>query len=161
MVHPFVTSGGTRYLPWFGPEVLLVETFREEEPKDESPLLAKLRLPRRKGLSRREIEHALATHGPQLCRELGLDAVEFRLVPIPFDVYERIATHHGWGKQEFWTHFDGYQVTRELRLLALVGGDVRFGGSDDLCSVARDYETPRLTARFAIVRRDRFTARER
>jgi hypothetical protein len=31
MVHPFVSSAGTRYLPWFGREAALVEGFPEEE----------------------------------------------------------------------------------------------------------------------------------
>jgi hypothetical protein len=52
-------------------------------------------------------------------------------------------------------------VTREIRLLALVGGDARFGGVDDHCAVARDYDSEHLGARFAVVRRDRFLARER
>ncbi len=46
----------------------------------------------------------------------------------------------------------------ELHLRALVGGDARYGGPEDLGSVARDYETERLVARFAVVRRQRLTA---
>ncbi len=122
-------------------------------------LLQELSLPRRSGLPRLAIEDALLRHGPSLCDELGLEPLEYRLVCIPFDVYTRIAEDCGWGGQELWTHFDGYQVTRELHLRALVGGDARFGGADDLCGVGRNYDSSHITARFALVRRDRFLAR--
>lgn len=160
MVHPFLTSGGTRYLPWFGPEVVLVESFPESEPDVRTPLLESLSLPRRNGLARLEIEDALLSKGPQVCEGLGLDPTVYRLTCIPFDVYNRLADRYGWGTREHWTHFDGYQVTRELQLQALVGGDVRFGGPDDLCGVGRAYDSERITSRFVVVRRDRFDARE-
>jgi hypothetical protein len=44
------------------------------------------------------------------------------------------------------------------RLRALAGGDVRFGGLYDLMSHNRDYESDRLVARFAVVRRERMVA---
>jgi hypothetical protein len=44
------------------------------------------------------------------------------------------------------------------RLGALAGGDVRFGGLYDLLSVSRDYDSDRLMARFAVVRRERMEA---
>ncbi len=160
MVHPFVTSGGTRYLPWFGAEVLLVETFPEEEPDARTPILEALSLPRRRGLARLAIEDALLSRGPQLCEDLGLDPIAYRITCIPFDAYNRLADRNGWGAQRLWTHFDGYQVTRELQLQALVGGDIQFGGADDLCGVSRAYGSEHITARFAVVRRDRFDARE-
>jgi hypothetical protein len=160
MVHPCLTSAGTRYLPWFGSEVVLVETFPEDDPDARSPLLEALSLPRRRGLARLAIEDALLSRGPQLCEELGLDPIAHRITCIPFDVYERLAGRHGWGKGQLWTHFDGYQVTRELHLQALVGGDIRFGGADDLCSVGRAYDSDHITARFAVVRRERFEARQ-
>ncbi|MCZ7618929.1 MAG: hypothetical protein M5U32_11705 [Myxococcota bacterium] len=160
MVHPFLTSGGTRYLPWFGAEAVLVESFPEGEPDARTPLLESLSLPRRRGLTRLALEDALLSKGPVLCEDLGLDPTAYRLTCVPFDVYERLANRYGWGMQELWTHFDGYQLTRELELQALVGGDVRYGGADDLCGVGRGYDSDHITARFAIVRRDRFEARE-
>lgn len=160
ILHPFVTSGGTRYLPWFGEEMLLVETFPETEPDARTGLLDILRLSKRCALPRIAIEDALRSHGERVCVELGLNAEQFVVVCIPYDAYLRLAPHYGWGRQERWTHFDGYQVTRELRLQALVGGDVRFGGPDDLCGVSRDYDSDRITARFAIVRRQRFNIRD-
>lgn len=160
MVHPFLTSGGTRYLPWFGAEALLVETFPEEEPDARTPLLESLAFPRRRGLARLTIEDALLSNGPRVCEDLGLDPTAYRITCIPFDVYKRGADHYGWGARQLWTHFDGYQVTRELHLQALVGGDIRFGGADDLCGVGRAYDSEHITSRFAVVRRDRFEARE-
>lgn len=160
MVHAFVTSGGTRHLPWFGAEAVLVETFPEEGSAPVTGLLEALGLSQRKGLPRLQIEDALLRRGPSLCEELGLEPARHRLVCIPFDVYNRVGPNLGWGRKELWTHFDGYQVTRELQLQALVGGDVRFGGADDLCGVARHYDSDHITARFALVRRDRFEARE-
>jgi hypothetical protein len=115
-------------------------------------------LPRREGLPRARIEDALRTHGDRICRDLELDPMEFVATCIPFDAYTRLAGRHGWGRREIWTHFDGYQVTRELHLRPLVGGDVRYGGPDDLCGVGLDYDVDRLIARFAIVRRARFAA---
>ena len=41
----------------------------------------------------------------------------------------------GWGRQPFWTHFDGYLVMADGRLRALVGGDVRFGGLYDVLGI--------------------------
>ncbi|MBX3023637.1 hypothetical protein KF840_01875 [bacterium] len=160
MLHPFVTSAGTRYLPYFGAETLLVETVPESDPNARTPLLDALALPRRRALSRRAIEDCVRRRGPRVCADLGLDPAAYAVVPIPFDVYLRLAPQFGWGRQALWTHFDGYQVTEDLHLRALVGGDVTYGGPEDLCSVANDYDTERLTARFAIVRRDRFAARE-
>lgn len=158
--HPFISSAGTRYLPWFGTEVLLVESFPESDLDARTELLRVLGLPRRHGLSRLAIEDALLTRGPRICRELGLDPTEFTIACIPFDAYLRLAPEHGWGQQECWTHFDGYQVTRQLHLWALVGGNARYGGPDDLSSLARDYDSERVTARFAIVRRERFLVRD-
>lgn len=125
-------------------ETVLVETFPEREG-DGAP-----RGPRHSaadGVPRLRIEDALLRHGPALCEELGVDPAHYRLVCIPFDVYMRIAGDFGWGRREQWTHFDGYQVTRELHLQALVGGDVRFCGADDLCGVARHYDSDRIAAR--------------
>ncbi len=160
MVHPFLTSGGARYLPWFGREALLVEAFPEDEPDARTPLVDALSFPRRRGLARLAIEDALLSKGPSVCEDLGLDPIVYRITCIPFDVYKRLADRYGWGTRRLWTHFDGYQVTRELQLQALVGGDVRFGGADDLCGVGRAYDSDHITARFALVRRDRFEARE-
>ena len=160
MLHPFVTSAGSRYLPWFGPERLLVETFPETEPETRTGLLDALGLQSRRSVSRLAIDDAVRSHSGRLCTDLGLDPAAHAVVPIPFDAYLRLAPQFGWGRQHRWTHFDGYQVTRELHLRGLVGGDATYGGPEDMCSVARDYETERLLARFVIVRRDRFAARE-
>lgn len=160
VLHPFITSGGSRYLPWFGEETLVVETFPETEPDARTGLLAALGLSKRRALPRIVIEDALRSCSERVCAELGLDPDRFLTACIPYDAYLRLAPKYGWGRQECWTHFDGYQVTRELRLHALVGGDVRYGGPDDLCGVSRDYDAERITTRFAIVRRQRLTARE-
>jgi hypothetical protein len=161
LVHPFLSSAGTRYLPWFGSEAVLVETFPESDPEAGGWILGTLGLPRRRGLPRIAIEDALRSHGMNVCTALGLDPFEFVVGCIPFDAYARLAPAYGWGREQFWTHFDGYQVTRELHLLALVGGDARYGGPDGFCAVQRDYDPPRITARFCVLRRQRFLARER
>jgi hypothetical protein len=157
--HAFISSAGTRYLPTFHTETLLIETFPESEPDARTDLLAELGLSRRRGLPRLAIEDALLTRGPTICSDIGLDPTDFALVCVPFDVYLRLAPDHGWGRQELWTHMDGYQVKRDLDLWALVGGNARFGGSHDLSSVARRYVSDHLTLRLAIVRRDRFLVR--
>lgn len=161
LLHPFMSSAGTRYLPWFGAETMLVEGFPETDPDARIALLDRLGLPQRRGLPRIAIEDALRSHAVPLCEELGLDPIEFTAACVPFDAYTRLAPQHGWGREQLWTHFDGYQVTRELRLHALVGGDVRYGGADDFCAVQRDYDAPRITARFCVLRRQRFLARQR
>jgi len=42
---------------------------------------------------------------------------------------------------------------------ASLGGDVRFGGVYDVCSIARDDEREGVAARFAVVRRERMQSR--
>ena len=158
MLHPFINSAGVRYLPRFVPELVLVEDFSEEEKyASVSELLSALGLPRRTALSRIEIDQALLQHGAQIVKsELGLDPLEFRLACIPFDLYSRLAETRGWGRQKSWTHFDGFQIWKGGRLRALVGGDARFGGRYDLCSISRADERDGVVARFAVVRRERF-----
>lgn len=159
LLHPFMSSAGTRYLPWFGAETLLIEAFPETDPEARTPVLDRLGLSQRRGVPRLAIEDALRSHAVPLCEDLGVDPIEFTVACVPFDAYTRLAPQHGWGREQLWTHFDGYQVTRELRLHALVGGDVRYGGADDFCAVQRDYDAPRITARFCVLRRERFLAR--
>jgi hypothetical protein len=162
MLHPFINSAGMRYLPRFVPELVLVEDFPEDEKyASVSELLTALGLPRRSALSRTEIDHALLQSGGQIVKsELGLDPQEFRLACIPFDLYSRLAETRGWGRQKSWTHFDGFQIWKGGRLRALVGGDARFGGRYDLCSISRADERDGVVARFAVVRRERFQALE-
>lgn len=157
MNRPFITSAGTRYMPWFVGEDLLLEDF-EETAVESAPraLLDALRLPTRKGLSRTVIEEALRARGSAVVASLGLDPREFRLVCVPLDVYTREGAARGWGKRELWTHYDGYVMTRERKLMALAGGDVRFGGLQDLVAVGTDYDSDRLVARLAVVQRRRF-----
>jgi hypothetical protein len=159
----FINSGGARYLPSIPAETALVEDFPEDNTADApSKLLAMLRLPRRRGLARAEIENALVRFGaPILADELNLDPVEFRLLCIPYDLYMRLGPHRGWGQWHHWTHFDGYQVIHGNRLRALVGGDGRFGGVADLVSISRTDARDSVYARFAVVRRARMVARWR
>ena len=147
------------------PSKLKYEDFpdpKEGEQLPRSALLTTLELPGRRGLSREVIEQALLTHGARVLeKELGVDPRVFRLVCIPSDVHFRLGEAEGWGRQPSWTHFDGYlirTVEGRLRLQALVGGDARYGGLNDLLGVGRDYESERLIARFAVVRRERMVA---
>ena len=165
MIHPLVNSGGARYLPTLVTEDVLVEDFPDPadgESAPTSPLVKSLGLPGRRGLSREAIEHALLLHGGRIVEgELGLDPRVFRLVCIPPDVYVRLGDAEGWGRQAFWTHFDGYlirTVAGQVRLQALAGGDVRYGGLYELLGVGRDYDSDRLLARFAVVQRERMVA---
>jgi hypothetical protein len=162
MIHPLVNSGGARHLPTLVAEDVLVEDFPdpgETERPAPSELLAALGLASRRGLPRTTIEQALRDHGPRVLeKDLGLDPRDFRLVCIPPDVHLRLGEAEGWGRQPFWTHFDGYLVMADGRLRALAGGNVRFGGLYDLLGHGRDYESDRLIARFAIVRRERMVA---
>lgn len=159
----FVTSAGTRYLPWCVAEDLLVEAFDEpaagaaSEPIP-SPLLAALGLPRRAGLARGTIEKALVARGADVVADLGLDPREFRIVCVPADVYTRLGAKLGWGRRQLWTHFDGYVAAPDRKLLPLAGGDVRYGGLHDVVAVGAGYDSDRLIARFAVVQRRRFAA---
>ena len=156
ILHPFVNSAGQRYLPRFVGEQGLVEDFPEEQSASVSDLVRALGLSRRTALSKMEIDRALLRRGADIVRnDLDLDPQHFRLVCIPFDLYSRLAPVQGWGKQTLWTHFDGYQLWKGNRLRALVGGDVRFGGRYDLCSISVADERDNVTARFAVVRRER------
>ena len=164
-IHPLVNSGGARYLPSLVAEDVLVEDFPdpvEGQPPAASELVKSLRLPGRRGLPRIAIEQALLMHGARILeKELGLDPRVFRLVCIPPDVYVRLGDAEGWGRQPFWTHFDGYlikTVAGQVRLQALAGGDVRFGGLYDLLAFGREYDSDRLLARFAVVQRAHMVA---
>jgi hypothetical protein len=161
--HAFINSGGARYRPAFTAESVLLEDFPEDqEAPAESPLLTALGLAGRRGLARAEIETALLERGAGIVAErLGLDPLEFRLVCIPQDLYSRFGREHGWGAQRQWTHFDGYQVISGGRLRALVGGDARYGGLNDLTSIAPSDRRDSVIARFAVVRRARLVARWR
>ena len=162
MIHPLVNSGGARHLPTLVAEDVLVEDFPDPNEGEETPpseLLASLKLPSRRGLPRIAIEQALLARGADvLDRQLGLDPRIFRFVCIPPDVHLRLGEAQGWGRQPFWTHFDGYIVMADGRLRALAGGDVRYGGLYNLLGIGRDYDSDKLMARFAVVRRERMVA---
>jgi hypothetical protein len=122
-------------------------------------LLAILGLPSRRGLPRIAIEQALLAHGADvLDKQLDLNPRDFRLVCIPPDIHLRLGERESWGRQPGWTHFDGYLVMADGRLRALAGGDVRYGGLYDLLGISRDYDSDRVLARFAVVRRERMVA---
>jgi hypothetical protein len=160
----FINSGGARYLPPLAAERTLIEDFAEDEALADAPakLLAALGLPRRSGLARAEIEAALGRSGDQILEDrLGLDPLEFRLICIPYDLYLRCGRDRGFGKWPHWTHFDGYQVMGGNRLRALVGGDGRFGGLNDLVSISPSDARDGVYARFAVVRRARMVGRWR
>jgi hypothetical protein len=162
MIHPLVNSGGARHLPKLVAEDVLIEDFPDLEDGAQAPasdLLAQLGLPGRLGLPRIAIEQALLAHGARVVgQELGLDPRAFRLVCIPPDVHLRLGEAEGWGRQPFWTHFDGYLVMADGRLRALAGGHVQFGGLFDLLGLSRDYDSDHLLTRFAVVRRERMVA---
>ena len=139
-LHPYLNSGGARYVPRPIEETVLVEDFPESDGSPPpSRLLDVLGLDRRRGLARIEIERALLVRAPEVLeRDLGLDPTQYQVVCVPSDVYNRAGAERGWGGSPLWTHFDGYQLMRSGHLRALVGGDVRYGGRADLVSIARD-----------------------
>ena len=156
----YINSAGLRYVPVpVDTEPCLIESFAEgEEPVTE--LLKALALPKRRGLTRVEIENALLLNGPRVLEEqLGLDPREFRLVCIPPDIYLRVGRERGWGQRAEWTHFDGYRVLQSGQLLALVGGSSRYGGLVDLCGISPTDERDNVIARLVVVRRARLGAR--
>ncbi len=159
-LHLTVNSAGLRYVPLSAPrEPVLIESHPEGDERV-TPLLRELGFDRRRALARDDVETALLKHGARvLVDHLGLDALAFRLVCIPADLYARIGRERGWGMREEWTHFDGYQVLTGGRLRALVGGNARFGGLFDVCSISRDDARENTLVRFAVVRRDRLGVR--
>ena len=162
MIHPLINSGGARHLPSLVDEDVLVEDFPDPKEGDEPPasdLLARLGFTSRRALPRIAIEQALLAHGSDLLdKDLHLDPRVFRLVCIPPDVHIRLGEQERWGRQPFWTHFDGYIVMANGRLRALAGGDVRYGGLYNLVGIGQDYDSDRVMARFAVVRRERMVA---
>jgi hypothetical protein len=156
----FVNSAGVRYVPLpVDTEPCLIEGFPEgDEPVTD--LLRALGLTGRRGLARADIEHALLINGSRALEErLGLDPREFRLVCIPPDLYLRVGRERGWGKRPEWTHFDGYRMLERGRLLALLGGNGRYGGLVDLCGISPTDQRENVVARFAVIRRARLGAR--
>jgi hypothetical protein len=162
MIHPVVNSGGARHLPKLGDEDVLIEDFPDPTggaTPASGPLLEALGLPARRGVCRDAIEQHLGRNGIRIVEEkLELDPLRFRLVCIPPDVHLRLGAAEGWGRQEMWTHLDGYLVMPQGRLRAIAGGDVRFGGLYNLLGIGRDYDSDRVMARFAVVHRERMTA---
>jgi len=161
VTRPILTSGGARFVPPLVEEDMLVETFEEGPagaPVGKNGLAEALGLESRWGLARRALERLLQTRGPGIVESLGLDPWKFRLVSVPPDLFGVLGERRGWGRNEIWTHLDGYLATRERKLLALVGGDVRYGGVQDLVGVGVGYDSDRLLARFAIVDRRRLRA---
>ena len=161
VTRPILTSGGARFVPPLVEEDVLVETFEEGPagaPVGRNGLAEALGLECRWGLGRRALERLLQTRGPSIVESLGLDPWKFRLVSVPPDVFGVVGERRGWGKNEIWTHLDGYLATRERKLLALAGGDARYGGVQDLVGVGVGYDSDRLLARFAIVDRRRLRA---
>ena len=161
ITRPVLSSGGARFLPPLVDEDLLIETFDEGPAGAElgkNGLAEALGLKRRWGLGRLGIERTLQGKGPEVVKSLGLDPWRFRLVCVPPDIYGAVCQRRGWGKHEIWTHLDGYLATRERKLLALAGGDARYGGFQDLVGVGIEYDSDRLLTRFAIVDRRRIRA---
>jgi len=162
-MHPLINSSGIRFLPALTAEDVLIETFDEPgagEMMPRSQLLEALGLPQRNQLSRRRIEDAILKRGSTILKEeLDLDPFEFKLVCVPPDLYLRIGLERGWGKQQLWTHFDGYMVMMNGDLRALAGGDVRFGGVYDLLGISRGYDSERILVRLAVVQRRRLARR--
>jgi hypothetical protein len=159
MIHPAVNSGGARHFPKLVAEDVLVEDFPDPAEGEDAPmsgLLTSLGLTSRRALPRIAIEQALLDRGGDVLeQELRLDPRVFRLVCIPPDVHLRLGEAEGWGRQRFWTHFDGYLVMADGRLRALAGGEAQYGGLFNLLGLSRDYDSDRLMARFAVVRRER------
>jgi hypothetical protein len=159
MIHPAVNSGGARHFPKLVAEDVLVEDFPDPGEGEDPPmsgLLTSLGLPGRRALPRIAIEQALLDRGGDVLeQELRLDPRVFRLVCIPPDVHLRLGEAEGWGRQRSWTHFDGYLVMADGRLRALAGGEAQYGGLFNLLGLSRDYDSDRLLARFAVVRRER------
>ena len=161
VLHPFINSGGARFLPTLVEEDLLVEDFDDPGPGSGAPrseLLAALGFEDRRGLSRVAVEKALDARGSRILGEVGLDPLRFRLICIPPDLHLRLGLQRGWGQQPLWTHFDGYMLLPDRKLMALAGGDVRFGGIFDMVGIGRDYDSDRVFARFAVVQRRRMSA---
>jgi len=161
VTRPVLSSGGARFVPPLVDEDLLIETFDEGPAGAEvgkTGLAEALGLERRWGLDRMTIERILRSKGPEVVNSLGLDPWKFRLVCVPPDIYGAVSQRRGWSKNEIWTHLDGYLATRERKLLALAGGDIRFGGFQDLVGIGTEYDSDRLLARFAIVNRGRIRA---
>ena len=160
-IHPFVNSGGARFVPYLVEENVLVEDFDEPDPGTEisaSALLSALGFEDRRGLSRISIEKALIDRGNTIVGDIGLDPRVFRLICIPPDVYGRAGFQKGWGQKPLWTHFDGYMVMKNGKLGALAGGDVRFGGLFDMVGISREYDSDKIIVRFAVVQRRRLEA---
>jgi hypothetical protein len=159
-LHVFVNSAGLRYVPLPVPrEMLLIESHADGD-ESVSPLLRELGFERRRGLARDDVEAGLRRNGARVVSEhLGLDPLAFRIVCVPADVFVRTGRERGWGQRQEWTHFDGYQVGPGGRLRALVGGNSKFGGLFDLCSISRDDARDNTVLRLAVIRRERLGVR--
>ncbi len=153
-------NGDRRLVSLHALRVLLIETLPESDPKACTPALDRLGLPER-GVPRIVFEDGLHSHAVDPREEIGLHAFESTVPRAPFDAYPRLASPHGQRREQLWTDFDRYQVTREPSLHALVGANVQCDGADDFCAEQRDYDAPQITARVCLLRRERILARYR
>jgi hypothetical protein len=154
-LHVFINSAGIRYLPMLSErEFVLLETHAEGDDGP-SGLLRALGLERRRAVARDEIEVALLRRGGNVVESIGLDPRAARIVCVPPDVYMGVGPSRRWGAREEWTHFDGYQVREKGRLLAMVGGNARYGGIADLCGISPSDARDNTVIRLAVVRRER------
>ena len=155
-LHLFINSAGMRYLPMLSErEFVLLETHAEGDDAP-SGLLRALGLERRRAVARDEIELGSATaRRRRRGTAWGSIPRAFRIVCVPPDVYMGVGPSRGWGTREEWTHFDGYQVREKGRLLAMVGGNARYGGIADLCGISSSDARDNTVVRLAVVRRER------
>ena len=154
-LHVFINSAGIRYLPMLSEREFVLLEAHAEGDDGPSGLLRALGLERRRAVARDEIELALLRRGGNVVESMGLDPRAARIVCVPPDVYMGVGPSRGWGAREEWTHFDGYLVREKGRLLAMVGGNARYGGIADLCGISPSDARDNTVIRLAVVRRER------
>ena len=159
-LHVYANSAGIRYVPLpTEREPLLIEAHPEGDDAA-TPLLRELHLERRRGVARNQIEARLRANGPRILADhLGLDPFAFRLVCVPPDLYMRLGREPAGARVKSGHISTATNSSCGGGLRALVGGNARYGGLVDLCSINRDDARENTVVRFAVIRRERLGVR--
>lgn len=105
-------------------------------------------------LSRDNIDKLLFHCGDYVIEQIGLDPNKHKLINIPFDIYIRLLNKMNFGKYNLNTHFDGYRLRTDGKIMGLFGGNIKFGGSSFIDSFWTDTHNFSIVTRFVIIRKD-------
>lgn len=139
-------------------ENILIDSFEEKDYqriKLQKGSLLSLLLPKEAtSVSRQTLNKLIKKNGSSLLLKLGFDPKKFKITPVPFDIYIRLAKKMNLGKHILNTFFDGYRLRTDGKITSLFGGNKLFGGSCFIDSIWNNTVNNSIITRLVIVRKD-------